>query len=267
MTVLPRDSSIETVNAPAMPKGNVPIVLARAGAYEARLARDERERDVVLRLRFRVFNLELHEGLRSAYATGRDRDQFDSVCDHIMVIHKPTGQVIGTYRLQTGVTAADNLGYYSEQEFDFAPYELLRGDVLELGRACVHPDHRAFEVLVLLWRGVAGYAQLCGSRYLIGCSSLSSQDVEVGSAAYHALSSCLVQEQLRTVPTSSFAFPLAPANGSTPKIPKLLRTYLAIGAQICGAPAIDRDFGTIDFLTLLDLERLASPIKARLFRC
>jgi putative hemolysin len=42
------------------------------------------------------------------------------------------------------------------------------------------------------------------------------------------------------------------------KVPKLLKTYLAIGARICGSPAWDRDFGTIDFLTLLDL-RLILP--------
>jgi putative hemolysin len=38
------------------------------------------------------------------------------------------------------------------------------------------------------------------------------------------------------------------------KLPKLLRAYLSLGAKICGPPAIDRDFKTIDFLTLIDLE-------------
>jgi putative hemolysin len=42
------------------------------------------------------------------------------------------------------------------------------------------------------------------------------------------------------------------------KVPKLLRTYLAIGACIGGPPSWDREFGTIDFLTLLDL-KLVSP--------
>jgi putative hemolysin len=180
-------------------------------------------------------------------------------------VHKPTGELVGTYRVQTGANAALNLGYYSEQEFDFAPYEHLRDEMLELGRACIHPGHRSFDVLVLLWRGVAAYASMCGSRYLIGCSSLTSQDPVAGSAAYHALARYLVEDDLRTTPTRRFEFAIAPANGSRPAIPKLLRTYLAIGARICGAPALDHEFGTIDFLTLLHLERLACPIKARLF--
>jgi putative hemolysin len=38
------------------------------------------------------------------------------------------------------------------------------------------------------------------------------------------------------------------------KIPKLLSAYLALGSWICGPPAIDTHFKTIDFLTLMDLQ-------------
>jgi putative hemolysin len=44
------------------------------------------------------------------------------------------------------------------------------------------------------------------------------------------------------------------------KIPKLLRAYLTRGAKICGPPALDRQFKTIDFLTLLDLETMPSLV-------
>ena len=46
-------------------------------------------------------------------------------------------------------------------------------------------------------------------------------------------------------------------------IPKLLRAYLTVGAKICGPPALDRHFKTIDFLTLLDLETLSPPARER----
>jgi putative hemolysin len=53
-------------------------------------------------------------------------------------------------------------------------------------------------------------------------------------------------------------------NGAVPtKIPKLLKTYLTIGARICAPPAWDREFGTIDFLTLLDLKLLSSAARNR----
>jgi putative hemolysin len=47
------------------------------------------------------------------------------------------------------------------------------------------------------------------------------------------------------------------------KVPKLLRTYIGVGAKICGAPALDREFGTIDFLTLLDMRELTPAARVR----
>jgi putative hemolysin len=235
----------------------------RQGAYCARLALSEAERMAAFRLRFLVFNLELNEGLETAYATGRDTDEYDPVCDHLIVEHVRTGRVVGAYRLQTGNMASANAGYYSEREFDFSPYRHLEASTIELGRACVHRDHRSPEVLSLLWRGIAQYSLHHGGRYLIGCSSLTSQDPAHGTAVYEALRNSLVDPSLRTAPRSAFNMPLTYAPSASAKIPKLLRTYLAIGAKICGPPAIDREFKTIDFLTLLDLESLHPRLRAR----
>jgi hypothetical protein len=118
---------------------------------------------------------------------------------------------------------------------------------------------------------------------LIGCSSISSQDPTDGIAVCEKLQPHLVAPELRTYPRSQFAAvaggddaglgrgdALEPP-GSTPPATagassKLLRAYLAIGARICGPPAIDREFGTIDFLTLLDLRALPAIVRAHFLR-
>jgi putative hemolysin len=241
-------------------------VLAERGAYRVRLAMDDDDRRCLFRLRFLVFNLELSEGLDASYLDGMDRDRFDSVCDHLMVEHRETGRIVGTYRLQTGDTAGKNFGYYSAQEFDFTPYEPLRPEVVECGRACIHREFRSFEVLNLLWRGIALYAVSRGARYLIGCSSVTSQDTSLGSAMYYRLESYLVTPELQTVPTEAYAFELEPKMLDAPQPPNLLRAYLTVGAKICGTPALDREFKTIDFLTLLDLENMAPSARARYLR-
>lgn len=235
----------------------------RCGPYRARLASNHEDRSAAFRLRFEVFNLELNEGLDTAFRTGYDVDEFDSICDHLIVEHSATRRIVGTYRLQSGQTAKENAGYYSEREFDFAPYEGLRSELIELGRACIHRDHRSTEVLYLLWCGIAQYALLHGARYLIGCSSLTSQDPAHGTAVYQALREYLTDIGLRTEPRPTFKMPLMSPNGASDKVPKLLRTYLAIGAKICGPPAIDVQFKTIDFLTLLDLNGLHPRIRRR----
>jgi putative hemolysin len=236
------------------------------GTYELRLAQTETERRAAYRLRFEVFNLELKEGLDAAYETGQDVDQFDAVCDHLIVEDRRRGAIVGTYRLQTGSTAAAYAGYYSEREFDFGPYEPLRGCMVELGRACIHRDHRSTEVLLLLWRGIVQYAVHRAARYLIGCCSLTSQDPAEGTSVFAALSCSLAEKRLRTSPQAEFTMPLVIGALREPNIPKLLRTYLAVGAKICGPPAIDREFKTIDFLTLMDLSQLHPRLRSRFLK-
>lgn len=214
-----------------------PAVIRAPGAYAVRLVADDRGIQACQALRYKVFNLELEEGLDASHATGLDAGSFVSVCDHLLVEHRPTGECVGTYRLQTGRSAAVQRGYYSEQEFDFRPFEPVRAELLELGRACVHRDHRKLSVLGLLWRGIAAYARRHGARYLCGCSSITSQDPAVGASAYADL--CrghLAPPEFRTAPLPAFECPLDQLASEPAAIPKLLRTYLSLGAKICGPP-------------------------------
>jgi putative hemolysin len=245
---------------------SIRLIVTSPAQYATRLVRNADEILAAQTLRFEVFNLELKEGLAKSFATGTDEDPFDAVCDHLVVEHLPSGTIVGTYRLQTGINAQNYRGYYSAQEFEFEVFEPLRGEIIELGRACVHRQHRNLIVLGLLWKGIADYARQHAGRYLLGCSSLTSQDPSVGASAYTDL--CrhhLVTGKYRTNPLPAFDCPLEQLAAEPPKIPKLLRAYLAIGAKICGPPALDREFKTIDFLTLLDLQTLPFGVRDRFF--
>jgi putative hemolysin len=268
---------------------------AEVGRYRVRLAETPEDRVAACRLRFKVFNIELGEGLETSYRTGLDSDQFDLICEHLLVEDKlednPAKRIVGTYRMQSGETAERNLGYYSEQEFSFAPFEPLRAGILELGRAAIDREHRTPEVLTLLWRGIAQYANDMGLRYLLGCSSINSNDPAEGWQMYRQLEHYRVPPEFETLPTAKYACPVdwsksdhapegahaqpspcqpaihpdlsaLPAPAHT-KVPKLLKTYLAIGARIGGPPAWDREFGTIDFFTFLDLKLLSASARNR----
>jgi len=234
------------------------------GRYRRRFAESAKDVEAAQRLRYEVFNVELKEGLDPSSDSGLDRDDFDDVCDHLLVEDRETDQVVGTYRLQTGANAARKKGYYSEQEFEFGPYETIRSQVVELGRACVLPDHRNLIVLGLLWKGIGSYALKHRTRYLMGCSSIRTQDPAVGTTAYELLSvRWLVEPEWRTRPTPAFHCPMDTETQEPIKIPKLLRAYLGLGGKICGAPALDRWFKTVDFLTLLDLQGISEADRAR----
>ena len=254
------------MRAPAVLIHGCPNPIATTNLFRVRLAQTVEDLEQCQRLRYQVFNCELGEGLDSSSRTGRDCDPYDFICDHLMVLDAATEALVGTYRMQSGYRAMGNLGYYGEQLFDFRPFETIRGEVLELGRACVHEHYRNTHVLHLLWKGIAKYASTCNARFLIGCSSLSSQDENAAMALYETLrGKSWVEPSLRTAPVPGHecktdGLPLSP-----PYIPRLFRAYLEISARVCGPPAIDREFKTIDFLTLLDLQRLPERVRARFF--
>lgn len=235
-------------------------------AYVARLARAPADLRAAQALRFEVFNLELREGLAASFASGLDADPFDEVCDHLIVEDVATREIVGTYRLQTGLQAALHLGYYSALEFDLTPFEPRRGETLELGRACIARSHRNLAVLQLLWRGIAFYAQAVGARFLIGCSSIHGTDPGVGARLYSDLMRRhLAPLEWRTLPLDACACPMNELACEAPRAPKLMASYLSLGACICGPPALDRAFKTIDFLTLLDLRALSRRASERFF--
>ncbi|HEY2860372.1 MAG TPA: GNAT family N-acyltransferase [Terracidiphilus sp.] len=261
-------ASFVDFSLPQLAIPTIPRIHAEVGRYRLRLAESAEDLEAVCRLRFRVFNMELGEGLDSSYETGLDTDPFDRICEHLLVEDKqesPSRGIVGTYRMQSGITAGRNLGYYSAQEFELRPYEPLRPEILELGRASIDREHRTPEVLTLLWRGIAQYANDKGLRYLMGCSSLTSRNPAEGRQLYQQLEHFRVPDEFATDPTPGYGCPVDQAAGEEElvKVPKLLKTYLAIGARIAAPPAWDRAFGTIDFLTLLDLKMLSSAARNR----
>jgi putative hemolysin len=247
----------------------LPLIEIREGRYLVRFARTRDELDEILRLRFEIFNLELAEGLGSSYSTGRDEDQFDRTCHHLAVIDELCGQVVGTYRIQTGTMAAAGQGFYSAGEFNLCslPAEVIN-NAIELGRACIAAEHRNTQVLYLLWKGLAAYLQHNQKRYLFGCCSLTSQAPEEGAALYRQLRQegwlhpAIFIEPHENLACRSSEVDLAGVK--PPAIPRLFRTYLRFGVKVCGPPAIDRQFKTIDYFVIFDVAQM-NPFSRRMF--
>lgn len=262
------DGSARPLPYPIAPD-SIPETVLREGNYEVCFARDRAALDEILRLRFEVFNVELAEGLDESWQTGRDRDPFDDVCHHLMVRSLRDGGIVGTYRMQTAAMARQNLGFYSQGEFDLAGLpDAVRHESVELGRACVAQEHRNKHVLFLLWKGLALYVAHNQLRYFFGCCSLTSQDPVEGRAVMaHLEQAGLVLDEIRVEPQESCRCypPETPVDEDFEvEIPRLFRTYLRHGAKVCGPPAIDREFKTIDYLVLFDVAEMSEK-RLRMF--
>ena len=222
------------------------------GDYVAGVAHSERLVNEALQLRFDVFNRELGEGLAHSWETGLDRDPFDSVMTHLVVLHRPSGQVVGTYRVRSCALSPQGRGLYTQQEFDLGALGPLLEASAELGRACIDRDHRTLVPVRLLWRAIEVFLREHHLRYTLGCCSLTSQDPAAGWGALDTAQSLgRVHPTLRVPVQDAFRCPTVDGLPNH-TLPKLFRTYLRLGAWVVSEPALDRHFGTVDFLILLD---------------
>jgi putative hemolysin len=250
---------------PAAPQA-VPRSSAPVGRYLMRFARTEEELDRILRLRYQVFNLELGEGLDTAHTSGRDEDEFDRRFHHLLIEERATGEIVGTYRMQTAEMGEAG-GYYSAGIFQVESLpEAIRRSAVEVGRACIARPHRNGRVLRLLWKGLAGYLAWNRKTRLFGCCSLTTQDEALGVAVHrHLLAQGCIHPTLRVDPRPGNRCEergSPPVNRPPFTVPPLFRAYLDLGAKALGAPAIDPEFKTIDWLVLLDVAEL-EPVTFR----
>lgn len=242
------------------------------GAYAVRYAASVEELDAILRLRFDVFNIELQEGLAESFATGRDQDEFDAQCHHLLVEHRPSGRIIGTYRIQTAAMAEAARGFYTGTEFDLSR---LPGDIVsqsvEVGRACIAVEHRLKPVLFLLWKGLALYMAHNQKRFLFGPCSLTSQDPWDGKRVLDYLErKGLVRSDVWVGAMPGYECRWegedpAPEKSERIELPPLFDIYLRYAGRTCGPPVIDRRFKTIDFFVLFDVDALSARARRIFF--
>jgi len=267
---LPRAESRTGTAYPPCP-ASCPNLSLTSSSYLARFARDARDLEAIQRLRFEVFNRELGEGLDESWKTGLDQDRFDAHCHHLIVEHAQSGEVVGTYRLQTWEMAQAGEGFYTAAEFDLSALpEAMFERSVETGRACVAKEHRNGRVITLLWKGLASYLVHNKKTVLFGCCSLTSQDPHVARQTFDFLSrGGFVHPTWRTQPLAayaSYASDFVPELDVTVKLPALFAAYLKLGALVSGEPALDREFKTIDFLALLDTDQLEASVRHSFFR-
>lgn len=234
-----------------------------AAALRVSLARSPSDLKQAQRLRFAVFAQEMGAQLGSA-AQGIDEDEFDLYCDHLLVRDTDSGQVVGTYRILPPHRRRQIGRLYSESEFDLARLAHLEPSLIEVGRSCVHPEHRTGAAILMLWAGLAQYMRRGQYRHLIGCASAPLADGGMQAAALRdRMQAYLAAPEYRVFPHLPFPHERI-ARPASVELPPLIKGYLRLGAKVCGEPAWDPDFNCADFLIWLSLDNL-QPRYARHF--
>lgn len=225
---------------------------AAATRYSLLLTADADDVAAAQALRYRVFAEEIGARLDTP-VPGLDVDRWDAFCDHLVVREDATGEIVGTYRMLPPHRAREAGGLYSDGEFELGRLDPLRDSLVEAGRSCVHPDHRAGSVVGLVWAGIARYMLLTGNRWLAGCASVPLADGgEQAAGVWDKVQpKHYAADEYRVTPLHPWDVDAAPRH-RTVGLPPLLRGYLRLGAEVGGVPALDPDFGVADLFVLLD---------------
>ena len=242
--------------------------------YTLLLSTDSALIDAAQRLRHDVFTSEPGFAVSGA-ADGRDADRFDEYCDHLLVREDRSGELVGCYRMLPPPGAIAAGGLYTATEFDVQGLDSLRPSLVEMGRAVVREDHRNGGVVLLMWAGILAYLDRCGYDYVTGCVSVpvAGADEDAPGSQIRGIRDFV--RRRHAAPAEYTVYPYRPVTVGgnhlddigTPArvaVPPLMRGYLRLGAQVCGDPAHDPDFGVGDFPALLDKRRADTRYLRRL---
>jgi putative hemolysin len=223
-------------------------------------ARHQDEVREAQRLRYQVFAGEMGARL-SGWIDGHDMDAYDEYCEHLIVRDDATAQVIGTYRVLTSAQARRVGSFYSDTEFDLVRLRTLRDRMVELGRSCVHPQHRHGGVILALWGALGEFMERNGMDVMVGCASIPM--LHNGVASGDVAASIWTQvSRTHLAPTEYRVTPRLPLpverlDGSLDvELPALVKGYLRCGAMVLGAPAWDPDFNSADLPMMMRLADL-----------
>jgi putative hemolysin len=240
--------------------------------YTLLLSTDPTLIDAAQRLRHDVFTTEPGFALAGA-SDGRDADRFDEFCDHLLVREDNTGELVGCYRMLPPPGALAAGGLYTATEFDVTGLDALRPSLVEMGRAVVRDDHRNGGVVLLMWAGILAYLDRSGYDYVTGCVSVPVEDSDIAGRQIRGVRDLVLRRH--AAPSEYTVHPYRPVTidgegldaiepPARVTVPPLMRGYLRLGAQVCGEPAHDLDFGVGDFPALLDKRRADTRYLTRL---
>ena len=276
------NNAIAWLKPPPFPRADYRISsetlsLGRLGSLEARLAESKRDIKQAQKLRYKVFykDGDAIADARTMLAR-RDKDAYDKICDHLLVIDHNAGltrsgrpRVVGTYRVLRQDIAERHDGFYTENEFDISGLTARHRDLrfVELGRSCVSPAYRNKRTVELLWQGIWSYVRQHRLDVMIGCASLHGTDPDRLALPLSFLHHfAAAPESWRAAPQPSRRIEMnriakhrIDHKAALRELPPLIKGYLRLGAYIGDGAVIDDQFGTTDVLIVLPV----SVIKAR----
>ncbi len=240
--------------------------------YSLRLAVAAEDLTGAQRLRYEVFVAELGgDGPLVDHAARLERDAFDPFFDHLVLVDRRRDparldHVIGAYRVLPGDRRAAAGHFYSEGEYDLTPLLASGRRLLELGRSCVHVDHRGGAAMFHLWNGLADYVLERRIEVLFGVASFHGTEISALAEPlswlhHHHLAPAGMRVTVRP-PHRQRMDLIAPERldrkAAMAATPALIKAYLRLGGFVGDGAFVDRAFNTTDVCLVMDTGQMSA---------
>lgn len=237
---------------------------------EIRFVKNEEELYAAQRLRYKVFFEECGaKASKEVEKEKRDFDEYDAYCDHLIAIDKsagtdPNDYIIGTYRLMRKEGAKRCGKWYSQTEFNVEKFNDYEGEVLELGRSCVAPNHRTKLVMQMLWNGLAAYMFDHDIKLMFGCGSFHGTDInKYKQSLSYLYYNCIARGDLEISAKGENKRDMqllkreeVDEKKAFLEIPTMIKGYLRAGAKIGNSIWMDWDFNCFDVCIIFEMKNL-----------
>jgi len=243
----------------------------KKGKYNARFAETPQDLAACQRLRYLAFIDGSGAAIRD---DGRESDEFDAKCRHIMVEDIRTGTLVCCFRLLPLARGAEIGDSYAAQYYELSALETYQGRMVEMGRFCIHPAWKDPDILRVAWSAMTRFVDDEGVEMLFGCSSFKGTEAEAYMDAFALLNQRHLAPKrwlprVKAPAIFPFAQRLKRAKPDLKRaqqgMPPLLRTYLLMGGWVSDHAVVDRDLNTLHVFTGLEIGAIP-PARARLLR-
>lgn len=247
------------------------MLALKKGRYRARFAQSKTDVLAAQQLRTLAF---LGNESQDTGDHQLDSDDFDDLCDHVLVEDQRSGDLVCCFRILPLRDGADIANSYSAQYYELSALQSFDGPMVEMGRFCIDPNVKDPDILRVAWGAMTAYVDRENVEMLFGCSSFHGTD------ANHYLDAFAMLKDRHIAPKRWLPKVKAPRvfrfaqklRRNTPdaklamlRMPPLLRTYLLMGGWVSDHAVVDAKMNTLHVFTGLEI-RAIPPARKRLLR-
>jgi len=237
------------------------LEITRVGRYRARYASSPIDVLAAQSLRYQCFNLSNKDEL--------DVDDFDALCQHVLIENLETEKLICCYRILKFDTGKNISSSYSSQFYDLKVIESFAEPMIEVGRFCIDPAVNDPSVVLTAWGALARIVKQNQTGLIFGCSSFEGIEKEKYFDSFALLRDRYMapdhwRPKIKAEQVFCYSKDLiykVDKKKALLNMPPLLKTYLSMGAWVSDHAVVDLNMKTLHLFTGMEISKIPKSRK------